>query len=496
MTLRPFGSVSSVKSIRSSGLPPCIVLLFAACAPAVPAAAHNRETATKRSLIQPPKNLVPGGWTGAAGVGQARYERGQEPERLVRSGEWGVGMRGSWPRHSPLPTPHSALLFVPQRLNRIQVGGPSRWPYPEQDPNKSGEEEGQQYGRRRYGSVEVSELGQRDRPGPAEDDPADTAKQAQYHRLDEELQQDVPRRRAQRLSNPYLTRPLRHRHQHDVHDADAADKEADGRDSGEQKRENLGRLSEGVEEIRLTPDLEVVVATGQQTVLPPQHFLDLCHGVGDRRLARRDHTDLADAIRSEDAELRRTERNQHLIVGIAEAAGRPLRRQNPDHLELDSTNSHVLPNQIARVGDAEVVDYRRAHNGDSSALLVIDLGEHLPGSEVVLSHFEVIRCRAEYLGVGVGGEVLYLEVARHLGLHRCYQRTVCFLERTRVGNRERCTVGLGGDACANDLARHHREKRRTERRDPRVNRLLSAASESDDGDDRADSDDHAQHREE
>src|SRR5688572_1344262 len=107
MTLRPFGSVSSVKSIRSSGLPPCIVLLFAACAPAVPAAAHNRETATKRSLIQPPKSLVPGGWTGAAGVGQARYERGQEPERLVRSGEWGVGDEGQLA--AALPTPHPPL---------------------------------------------------------------------------------------------------------------------------------------------------------------------------------------------------------------------------------------------------------------------------------------------------------------------------------------------------------------------------------------------------
>src|SRR5688500_3459266 len=82
MTLRPFGSVSSTKSIRSSGLPPCIVLLFAACAPAVPAATHNRETATKRSLIQTSNDLVPGGWTGAVGRGQARYEGGQAGERL------------------------------------------------------------------------------------------------------------------------------------------------------------------------------------------------------------------------------------------------------------------------------------------------------------------------------------------------------------------------------------------------------------------------------
>src|SRR5687768_7878393 len=83
MTLRPFGSVSSTKSIRSSGLaPPWIVLLFAACAPAVPAATHNRETATKRSLIQTSNDLVPGGWTGAAGRGQARYEGGQAGERL------------------------------------------------------------------------------------------------------------------------------------------------------------------------------------------------------------------------------------------------------------------------------------------------------------------------------------------------------------------------------------------------------------------------------
>ena len=50
-------------------------------------------------------------------------------------------------------------------------------------------------------------------------------------RLDEELKQNILRRRAERLSDSYLAGTLRHRHQHDVHDADSADEKTHRRDS-------------------------------------------------------------------------------------------------------------------------------------------------------------------------------------------------------------------------------------------------------------------------
>ena len=45
-------------------------------------------------------------------------------------------------------------------------------------------------------------------------------------RFDEELQQHVARHGADREARTDLARPLRHRHEHDVHDADTADDQA------------------------------------------------------------------------------------------------------------------------------------------------------------------------------------------------------------------------------------------------------------------------------
>ena len=45
--------------------------------------------------------------------------------------------------------------------------------------------------------------------------------------LDEELGQDVPATRPDGLADPDLAGPLADRHQHDVHDPDAADDERD-----------------------------------------------------------------------------------------------------------------------------------------------------------------------------------------------------------------------------------------------------------------------------
>src|SRR6185503_7093669 len=62
MTLSPLGSVSRVKSMRSSGLLPAGA--FVACAAAFAATRHNRETARERSLISPPLAFDCVGWTG------------------------------------------------------------------------------------------------------------------------------------------------------------------------------------------------------------------------------------------------------------------------------------------------------------------------------------------------------------------------------------------------------------------------------------------------
>ena len=64
-------------------------------------------------------------------------------------------------------------------------------------------------------------------------------------RLDQELKQDVEAAGADGEPQADFARPLGHRHQHDVHDPDAADDERDAGDTGEQAGHRLRGLRSG-----------------------------------------------------------------------------------------------------------------------------------------------------------------------------------------------------------------------------------------------------------
>ena len=72
-----------------------------------------------------------------------------------------------------------------------------------------------------------------------------------------------------------LAGPLRHRHQHDVHDADAADDQGDDREVGDQRRERvlLGVLRLG--KIGLVKDDEIACLRIAQPVLFTHDGFDL-----------------------------------------------------------------------------------------------------------------------------------------------------------------------------------------------------------------------------
>ena len=137
----------------------------------------------------------------------------------------------------------------------------------------------------------------------ADSNPDRAACDAQREGLDQELHQHVASARAERHAQPDLARPLGDRHQHDVHDADAAHHERDGGDAGEQHRQRpagllqrAGHLFErdlielrqvGEHEHRrrcvetlgerlggLGLDSEVVGAASGQVVTRPQHRPD------------------------------------------------------------------------------------------------------------------------------------------------------------------------------------------------------------------------------
>ena len=78
-------------------------------------------------------------------------------------------------------------------------------------------------------------------PGPeqAEAGPEHTPDQTEDRRLDQELAADDPRSGPEGLAQSDLTDALGHRHQHDVHHADAPDQQRDAGDAPEQDGEGL-----------------------------------------------------------------------------------------------------------------------------------------------------------------------------------------------------------------------------------------------------------------
>src|SRR5438132_6807600 len=83
-------------------------------------------------------------------------------------------------------------------------------------------------------SDRASARGSRADTGRREHHPRATAEQREKQTFEEELTLDDARGRAERLSDADLARALLHRNQHDVHDADAAERERHDADDHEE----------------------------------------------------------------------------------------------------------------------------------------------------------------------------------------------------------------------------------------------------------------------
>ena len=82
--------------------------------------------------------------------------------------------------------------------------------------------------------------------------------------------------RPDRLADADLARPLADRHEHDVHDPDAADDERDRGDAGQHERERAAHRGGRLQQLRLVEDLEVVVVRDGQAVQLAQQRRDGC----------------------------------------------------------------------------------------------------------------------------------------------------------------------------------------------------------------------------
>src|SRR5213595_2374442 len=160
------------------------------------------------------------------------------------------------------------------------------------------------------------------------------------HILFQFLVEDVPAPRPHREPDADLARALGHRHQHDVHDADATHEERHRGDAEEQVHHHGARVLRGLGDLVEITDGEVVVLARRDAVALAEERADLRLDPGERVGGRGrgdDHVDRAQDLRAEDAPLGGQERHQDHVVLILAPRRLPLAGEHADHRE-----GHVL----------------------------------------------------------------------------------------------------------------------------------------------------------
>src|ERR1041385_3092719 len=208
--------------------------------------------------------------------------------------------RAHRPHHAGLAAEHVSAdglrrLLVAQRLDRIELRRASRGIQTRDEShghrNSRRHHQRRERDHRRPAGVRGDDLREQD----ADDDAGHAAEQRDRERLDHELRADVDAARADGAADADLARPLHHRGQHDVHDADAADEERDPGDRAHDDVEDRLRLPP-LRQQRLGDHDLVVVRAAVQPVeqradqlrrRPRRHaVLHLHHELVDRRVER------------------------------------------------------------------------------------------------------------------------------------------------------------------------------------------------------------------
>ena len=105
--------------------------------------------------------------------------------------------------------------------------------------------------------------------------PIRAAEQRQDQGLDQELGQDVPAARADRLADADLAGPLADRDEHDVHDPDAAHQERDRGNPGQQQGQQVADPADGRQQLGLVGDREVIGPADRDVVAGLEQGRDL-----------------------------------------------------------------------------------------------------------------------------------------------------------------------------------------------------------------------------
>src|SRR5215471_11424997 len=133
-----------------------------------------------------------------------------------------------------------ALSFVAQRLDRIEAGRTRGRVGAEEDADAGAHDHAEQHRAQAQRRRQRAHRAHEQRERGADQDAHDAARERQRRRLDQELGEDVAPAGAQGLADADLARSLGHRHEHDVHDHDAAHEQRDRGDADRDHEDAAG----------------------------------------------------------------------------------------------------------------------------------------------------------------------------------------------------------------------------------------------------------------
>src|SRR5580700_2539 len=150
-------------------------------------------------------------------------------------------------RHFGRPMPSDEMsrtqlqsaLFIPQRLDRLQLSRLVRRQISKKKSRRTRHHKRQHHAHRghRHAQVSRQEKLSDHRHEQPDQNPHHRTAPADQKRFRQKLIHDLLARRPNCLSNPDLPRPLRHRHQHDVHNPYPADEQRDERNHDQHNRQ-------------------------------------------------------------------------------------------------------------------------------------------------------------------------------------------------------------------------------------------------------------------
>src|SRR5258708_36636 len=324
--------------------------------------------------------------------------------------------------------------FVAQCLDRVEVRRLARRvvaeEYADGDRERGGDDHRCERGLHRPAEAAADE----ERRDEAQHNPGRSTDEAQDHGLPEELKLDRLFRGAHGDADADLAGPLRHRHKHDVHDADAADDEGDRRDGDEENRQRATRLELGVDDVLGVPNVEVVVLVGAQMVPVAEERGRLTSGELDGVLRHRRAENVVEPRAPLDLLHRGRVREDDRVVLILPRHGQPLRPEHRDHLAGKVLDADYLANGV--IGAEELLPDRAANHADISGAIDVVLRER--GALVDHPSFdvEVFHRHAAVLGEPVLIAVDDLRRSVDVRRHALDQRNL-ILDGGHIGKRQR-----------------------------------------------------------